>query len=71
MQATFLLGCPYFEHINSGLDVNGPDLYITFGRRYWSTKLGIRISFLKFCYLVARLIEIWNQRSNSLELDFN
>jgi hypothetical protein len=41
------------------------------GYRYWSTELGIRISFSKFCCLVARGIEIWNQRPNSLELDYN
>jgi hypothetical protein len=42
-----------------------------FGCRYWSMELGIGISFPEFCCLVAHRIEIWNQRTNSLELDYN
>jgi hypothetical protein len=45
--------------------------YGPFGYQYWSTELGIGISFSKFCCLVAHIIEIWNQRPNSIELDYN
>jgi hypothetical protein len=40
-------------------------------QQYWSTKLGIGIRFLEVYCLVAHGIEIWNQRLNSLELDYN
>jgi hypothetical protein len=51
-----------------------PEQYISsntpFGCRYWSTELGIGISFPEFYCLVAHGIKIWNQRSNSLEIQF-
>jgi hypothetical protein len=47
------------------------EIIYPFVYRYWSTKLGIGISFPEFYCLVAYGIKIWNQRLNSLELDDN
>jgi hypothetical protein len=38
---------------------------------YWCTELEIGINFPKLCCLVAHEIEIWNQRANSVALDYN
>jgi hypothetical protein len=34
-------------------------------------RIGIGINFPKLCCLVAHRTEVWNQRPNSLELDYN